>query len=102
MLEIIFALLEAPRTIFGVVLGDPMIKFARDAADGPFVPNVRRAQSAGSHPAKIISELGDNRGFSHATGLHRGGHASHRTAIDANVGLNCLSRIHPASISDAH
>src|SRR2546422_2042370 len=98
MLEIIFALLESPSILFGVVLSDAMVKFARDASDGALVSNVRRAQSAGSHATKMIPKLGDNRAFSHASGLHRGRHASHRAAIDANIGLDYLGRADPARV----
>ncbi len=88
LLEIVLAFFELPRVIPGVVLRDAVIKLARDAADGRFVANVRRAESARSHAAEMLAEFGDDRGLAHARRLHGRRHAAGRSAVNAEVGLD--------------
>ena len=67
---------------------DAGIEFARDAADGRLVADVRRAEPARTHAAQVPARVHDDRRSAHARDLNGGGNAGRRAAVNANVGLD--------------
>ena len=91
--EILLARLPAPGVAARIVQRHAVIEFARDAADGGLVADVGRAEPAGSQPAQVFAELGDDRGFAHARRLHRRRHSARRGPVNAQVGFDDLAGI---------
>jgi hypothetical protein len=82
--------LEGPLLGAAVMLAQPAVKLARDAADGRLVADVRLAQSAGAESAQMPAKLGEDDRFAHPGGLHRRCNSGRRAAVDADVGINEL------------
>src|SRR5262249_27780555 len=83
---------ESPGFILAIFFSKTAIELARDSADCCFVADIRLAESASSHSAKVIAEFQQDSLFAEPGRLHWGDPAARRAAVDANVCFDDLLR----------
>src|SRR5262245_11517189 len=84
---VILPLAVLPRLGLVVVLLDPLVILAGDAADRRFVPGVGPAEPAGGESADVLARLDQHDRLAHARGLDRGGHAPGGATVNTHVKL---------------
>ena len=85
LVAVLFALLPGPRARLLVVLPDPVVELARQAADDGLVAGVGEPEASAREAAQMPVWTDDDHGLSETAGLDGGDHAGGGSAIDHQI-----------------